>query len=120
MAINIPGIDVDKGLHLFDGDEEIYLAVLKSYATNTPATLDKLRKLSAETLGEYAIKIHGLKGTSANIGAEDLRAKAKELEMLAKAGNLDALLAQNADIIKQAETLIEDINNWLAKNAPDA
>ncbi|MDR3019315.1 MAG: Hpt domain-containing protein [Treponema sp.] len=113
MNIEIPGVDVKKGLQLFDGDEEIYLKVLESYAANTPATIDKLRAVSAETLKEYAIKMHGLKGTTANIGAEELRLKAKSLEALANNGDIDAILAQNDSFIKEADKLIEDINNYL-------
>ena len=119
MKIEIPGIDTKKGLELYDDDEEIFLVVLRSYATNIPITLDKLRNISSETLPTYMIGIHGLKGTSANIGAEELRAEAMELEKMAKAGDLAGVQARNAAFLKKAETLIANIKAWLAKNAPD-
>ena len=120
MKIEIPGIDVKRGLDLYDDDEEIYLAVLRSYATNIPTTLAKLQNPSAETLPTYMIGIHGLKGTSANIGAEDIRTKATELEKMAKSGDLAGVQARNADFLKQAEKLVTDIKAWLEKNDPDA
>ena len=116
MTIEIPGVDVQKGLHLFEDDEEIYLKVLQSYASSTPETVEVLRNLSAETLPKYAIKIHGLKGTSANIGAMDMNQKAKEMEVFAKAGDLDTLIAKNGAFVKEVEELLQNINDWLKKN----
>ena len=119
MKFNIPGIDAKKGLDLYDGDEEIYILVLRSFAKNVPTSLDKLRNISAETLPNYLIGIHGFKGTSANIGAEDAREKAKVLEAMAKSGDLAGVQARNDAFLKEADTLIADINAWLEKNAPE-
>lgn len=116
MAIQIPGIDIEKGLDLYDDDEDIYLQVLESYASNTPAVIEKLKAVSAETLSDYAAIVHGIKGTSANIGAETVREKAKQLETLAKAGDLNGVLAMNDDFIKIANQLLNDIKNWLKNN----
>ena len=116
MNIEIPGVDVKKGLLLFEDDEEIYLSVLQSYASSMPEALETLRNVSAETLPKYLIKIHGLKGTSANIGAEDIRAKAKEIEVFAKAGDLDGLLARNGAFVKEVEELLKNINTWIKNN----
>jgi HPt (histidine-containing phosphotransfer) domain-containing protein len=119
MTINISGIDVKKGLALYDDEEDIYLIVLKSYATNTPTTLDKIRSVSQETLSDYAIRVHGLKGTSANIGAVKLQEAALELEKMSKAGNLDGVLAKNENFIKEVENVINNIKTWLAENPTD-
>ena len=116
MNIEIPGVDVQRGLELYDGDEEIYLTVLQSYADNTPAALDKLRNLSAETLPDYVAAIHGIKGTSATIGAEELRKTAAQLEAMAAAGDLTGLLAQNEAFLKRADNLIDAIQKWLKQN----
>ena len=113
MNISIPGIDAVKGLDLYDDDFDIYLMVLRSYAENTPAVLDKLRQVTAESLPGYATTVHGIKGTSANIGAEDLRKTALQQEGLAKAGDLTGVLANNEAFLKKADTLIVDINRWL-------
>ena len=115
MTVQIPGIDAEKGLDLYDDDMEIYLSVLHSYISNTPAVLDKLRTVSAETLQDYFAGVHGVKGTSASIGAEDLRNTAAKLEAMARAGDLSGVLAQNDAFIKYAATIVDNIKSWLAK-----
>ena len=113
MMIRIPGVDVEKGLDLYDDDEEIYLAVLRSYAANTPMVLDKIRTVSAETLKDYTICVHGVKSTSTNIGAEETRMAALKLETMAKAGDLAGIQAQNGAFLKQADELLANIHAWL-------
>ena len=114
MNINIPGIDASKGLDLYDGDENIYLIVLKSWHKNMPAILDRIKNVSEETLKDYAISLHGIKGTSTSIGAESLRSAALDLELKAKAGDLSGILANNEAFIEQAQTLLADIESALA------
>ena len=113
MKVEIPGIDAEKGLDLYDDDAELYLAVLRSYLSNTPAALDKLRSVSAETLQTYAAVVHGVKGTSTNIGAEETRIAALKLETMAKSGDLSGVLAQNEAFLRQADALLSNIRSWL-------
>ena len=116
MVIQIPGVDAEKGLDLYDDDVDLYLTVMRSYVSNTPLTLDKLRTVNEETLAEYASLIHGVKGTSTTIGAEETRKAALKLELLAKAGDLQGVLAGNETFLRQADKLIDDIRNWLKRN----
>ena len=116
MVISIPGIDTERALNLYDGDEDIYLIVLKSYVSNIPAVLDKIRSVSAETLNAYSISAHGIKGTSANIGAVELQEQAAELEKSAKAGDLAEVLAKNQNFIRDVEKTINNIKTWLDQN----
>jgi PAS domain S-box-containing protein len=113
--ISIPGVDTEKGLSLYGDDLDIYLPALHSYIYNIPDTLDKLRVVSEETLPEYAINVHGLKGTSAGIGAETIREAALNLENLAKAGDLQGVLAGNGKLIEETENILANIKAWLEK-----
>ena len=113
MDLTIPGVDAEKGLDLYDGEMDIYVAVLRSYLTNTPAVLDRLRNVSADTLPDYIVGVHGVKGTSTTIGAEETRKAALKLELMAKAGDLSGVLAENNAFLKQADKLIDDIRRWL-------
>jgi len=113
IEIKIPGIDTKKGLSLYADEADIYLPLLRSYAANTPQTLEKLRSVSAENLSDYVIAVHGLKGTSAGIGAEDVRAAAMELENLSRAGDLQGVLAKNGKLIADAQAVVANVKTWL-------
>jgi HPt (histidine-containing phosphotransfer) domain-containing protein len=68
-------------------------------------------------LGEYAITVHGIKGSSRGICAEEVGAKAEALEHAAKDGNYDFVTAHNADFIEAAEVLIAALDDLLRKMA---
>jgi len=116
IVIEIPGVDAKKGLALYMGDTGVYLPLLRSYVANTPNTLEKLRSVTAENLPDYVIAVHGLKGTSAGIGAEAVREKALELENLSRAGDLQGVLAKNDTLIADAEVIVANVKAWLDKN----
>jgi HPt (histidine-containing phosphotransfer) domain-containing protein len=131
--IDIPGIDTEKGAEHFGGDWDIYWDVVKSFAQNTPPLLDKIRafstadlrselppelpttpallaNLSPEELNNYAIIVHGIKGSSRSIGAEALGAKAEALEHAAKAGNVDFIRENHGIFIQASDQLLDGLN----------
>ena len=118
MTIAIPGVDEQKGLALYGGDVSVYLSVLSAYASYTPATVDKLRNVSAQTLPGYMVAIHTLKGTCASIGAEEARKTAIEMETIAKAGDLAKLQAENDAFLKLMDTLVANVKSWLKQHSP--
>jgi HPt (histidine-containing phosphotransfer) domain-containing protein len=118
MEINIPGLDAKSGIELCDGSEAIYLHSLHLYVSNIPASLEKMRNVSEETLHDYAISAHGVKSISQYICAQEAVKTAKELEALAKSGDLAGVLARNDAFIKYAGTLLDSIKSWLEKNDP--
>ena len=115
--IKIPGINSESALELLEGDTDIYLALLESFTESTPDILDSLRNVNKENLQEYAVNVHGLKGICAGIGAVEASAKAKQFELLAKAGDLPGVAAGNADLLKTVEKLIDDIKSWQNSNS---
>ena len=114
-GINIPGVDTEKGLSYFCGELDVYIPCLRSFAENTPAALGMLRNVSRETLPDYIIRVHGLKGTSATIGSETIRETAMALEKMARAGDLDGVLAGKDKLIEDAEKIVANINAWFEK-----
>ena len=113
MAIGIPGVDEANFNDLFDGDEDLFKTVLTTYVEKTPVSLAKLVNPTKETLEDYRIRVHAIKGACANICAEGLREKALGLEMKAKAGDLAGVQAGNASFVKEMEEMIEKSKNWL-------
>ena len=111
--ITIPGLDTDKGLSFFNGEEDVYLALLRSFVVNMPVNFSKLQNLSKETIQEYAISIHGLKGISASIGAEALSETALTLEKMAKVGDFDGVFRLNETFLADMKIIVANIKTWL-------
>jgi CheY-like chemotaxis protein len=111
---SVQGVNLAEGLARFGGDEQAYLDVLRSYAKNTPELISKARALSRDTLAEYAITVHGLKGASRNIGALSLGDKAEELEKAAKAGDYGFAAQYNDGFLEKAGKAVSGIEGLLA------
>jgi HPt (histidine-containing phosphotransfer) domain-containing protein len=120
MRIEIPGIDPETVLESYDDDMEIYKTILRAFVDKIPALLDKISDVSSETLPDYTIKIHALKGSGGNIGAKETMATAARLEEMAKNGDLDGVLAGNGDFLGKTRVLIDEIKKWLEQNNASA
>jgi CheY-like chemotaxis protein len=116
-SFHVKGIDFDMGVVRY-GTESIYLQILGSYAASTPELLDKLRYPTENDLAAYAIFVHGLKGSSRAICANEIEQAAEKLEFAAKARNFKAVSAQNNAFIKSVEVLLAELSAFLegAKN----
>ncbi|MDR2532476.1 MAG: PAS domain-containing protein [Oscillospiraceae bacterium] len=112
-SADIPGVNMKLGLSLYEDDREMYVEILRSFAENVPAELEKLHDVSEETLSEYGIDVHTIKGASASIGAKEIQMRAKDLEAMAKSGDIAGVQTLNDEFIKDAKTLVADINKWL-------
>jgi HPt (histidine-containing phosphotransfer) domain-containing protein len=110
----VAGIDLAAGIERY-ADSLVYLEILRSYAASTPDFLDILRNVSRETLDSYAITLHGIKGSSYQICAEETGKKAEALEKAAKEKDWEAVKARNGDFIKTLEEMLENLNRFLAE-----
>jgi signal transduction histidine kinase/FixJ family two-component response regulator len=106
---SIPGLNSERGLEIFEGDAEDYMAALCSFVKNAPDVVDKIRHVTEENLSEYALNIHSLKSISSWICADSIWAKAKSLEDMAKTGDLSLILSLNNELIKETEALIDSL-----------
>jgi CheY-like chemotaxis protein len=109
----IDGMDLQKGLDRFGGDQESYTGVLKSYIQNTPPLLEQLKDCTAETLPAYAIVVHGIKSSSYGIGAQTAGALAEALENASKAGDFAFVQENNREFLRKAEELIAGLSSLL-------
>jgi PAS domain S-box-containing protein len=112
----LKGMDFEAGLKRYE-TEDTYLRILQSYLTHTPELLEKLRPLSRETLPDYAVTVHGLKGASYGICAEEIGKEAEELEFAAKAGDYEKVRSKNAAFIAKVETALNDLGDLLKSAA---
>jgi HPt (histidine-containing phosphotransfer) domain-containing protein len=111
---NVPGIDLAEGRDRY-GDDQIYLEILRSYAATMPDFLDTLRNVSRETLDEYIVTIHGIKGASYQIYAGKTGREAETLEAAARAKDMKTLETRGGDFIKTLERLLENLRAFLAE-----
>jgi CheY-like chemotaxis protein/anti-sigma regulatory factor (Ser/Thr protein kinase) len=109
--IRVKGLDVEKGLERFGEDGKAYMDSLHSYAIHTPALLETARSVGA--LEDYAITVHGIKGSSYGISAQAIGQWAEKLEHAAKAGTHELIQAENDAFIGAVEEFIADLNGLL-------
>ncbi|MDR1320500.1 MAG: response regulator [Gracilibacteraceae bacterium] len=114
-GLKIDGVDAEKCLSRFGGDMDTCLQVLRSYAANTGPLLERMRGGAddSEQLAAYAVVAHGIKGSSRGICAEGAGEMAEALELAAKAGDTAFIRTYNADFIRAAETLLENLRRAL-------
>jgi CheY-like chemotaxis protein len=117
----IDGVDGERALQRFSGDETLLRDVLRSYAANTPPMMKKLREsLVAGDFEEYGIVIHGLKGASNGIFAQKAGRAAEALEVAAKTGNFVGVRNGHTAFEKIMESLLAGIAGALDSLGADA
>ena len=87
----VDGIDLMKGAERFGGDEQSYINILRTYATNTRNLLDTIKVIDRDNLHDYEITIHSIKGASFNICADKIGKMAQVLERAAKLRDINFL-----------------------------
>jgi signal transduction histidine kinase/DNA-binding response OmpR family regulator len=110
--IRVEGLDAEKGLERFGGDGKSYMESLRSYVVHTPALLEAAQIIG--NLADYAVTVHGIKGSSYGISADAVGQRAEELEYAAKAGNFDFVKAKNDGFIGMAEQFIAELSGLLS------
>jgi HPt (histidine-containing phosphotransfer) domain-containing protein len=115
----IPGLDVEAALKRFAGDASAYLSVLKSWVRHTPGLLEQVRAVSEESLGDYVVVIHGIKGGCLGIGATPASREAEKLEEAAVNGDFAFIAAHNAECVETLDRLLADLSALLAKGDQD-
>jgi len=111
---DIAGLNIAEGLHRYNDDEATYLRVLRSYTVNIGSMLRSIEAISEEKLADYEITVHGIKGASLDIFAEQIGKSAKELEMAAKAGDFSYIKAHNSEFLESVRKLISELGNVLS------
>jgi HPt (histidine-containing phosphotransfer) domain-containing protein len=111
MTAEVEGLDAEKGLERFGGDGKAYMDSLRSYVVYTPALLESAR--TVESLEDYAITVHGIKGSSYGISAQAIGERAERLEHAAKDGNRSLIEEENDMFINAAEEFIAGLAGLL-------
>ena len=110
----IDGLDIAKGLERYEGDEKTYLKTLRSYISSVRSMLDEMEYVSEDTLADYKIRAHGIKGTSLDFFAEETGKNASALEKAAVSGDYNYIKTNNAAFIEATRKLIHDLEDLIA------
>jgi len=128
-GVDIPGLNITEGLKRFDGNEKVYNDVLRSYTAGVSSMLDKIETYSEDTLSDYIIRVHGIKGISFDIFADAVAEEAKKLEEAGKLKDLEFINKNHFAFLEHARNFVSSIENALSninkdsnkplKNKPD-
>jgi signal transduction histidine kinase/DNA-binding NarL/FixJ family response regulator/HPt (histidine-containing phosphotransfer) domain-containing protein len=109
----VAGVDFSAALIRCGNSGAAYMGILKSFVAHTPLLLEKMDSRLEASSPDYAIEVHGLKGTCNVIGAEGTAALAQELEFAAKEGNFDPVRQKHGGLRTQALDLTERLGALL-------
>ncbi|MBO5460061.1 MAG: response regulator, partial [Lachnospira sp.] len=114
--INIGGIDIGEAMKYQTGTLAEYEELLRLYCMDGNRKLVLLKKLYQEKdYKDYEIEVHGLKSSSANIGAIKLSAAAKEHEEAAGRGNEEFIIKHFSELMSLYEEQLKHIQSFLAE-----
>ena len=105
-------INTELGIEYCGGDEDFYAEMLQDYVDGDKTELLN-QYLEAENWTDYRVQIHAVKSTSLMIGAEELSAHAKELELAAAQGDGAAVKAGHAAVLEEYKKLLDMIREAL-------
>ncbi|MDR1014426.1 MAG: response regulator [Coriobacteriales bacterium] len=124
------GIDMVRLLGQFGNDMAVALDVLGSFVANTAPLLARIGRAPEGGLADYAVIVHGIKGSCRGICAERAGAQAELLEQAARAGDLCLVAEGNGpfvalmhDLLAGIEKMVEGLASKAAKphrEAPDS
>ncbi len=112
--IHIAGIDVGEARKHHSGEAESYLDLLRLYCMDGKRKFGLLRKLLEEKdYVTYGIEVHGLKSASANVGAMELSAQAREHEEASYREDEEFITRHSGDLLACYEKQIGNIEGFL-------
>ena len=107
--LTIEGIDIQAGKKRYPDDT--YIDVLQAYNKHIPPLLDVLRR--RETIEEYITTVHGIKGASFGICADDIARQAAALEAAGRSGDTQFIDTNNGPFIETVSSILQQLNDFL-------
>jgi CheY-like chemotaxis protein len=108
----VEDINLTAGRERYNNDAA-FLEIVRSYCVHTPALLEKIRDFSKKNLHLYTVSVHGLKGSSYGICADEIGKYAEAMEMAAKAEDIETIRVKNSGLIEKTERLLKNLNEIL-------
>jgi CheY-like chemotaxis protein len=102
----ITGLDVQRGLVRNDNNYDRYFRILRSYVSSVQSMMDTVESVDKDSIKAYKIKVHGIKGASLDIFADQIGTSAAILERAAEADDLEYILENNPAFIELVKQMI--------------
>ncbi|MDR2401407.1 MAG: response regulator [Deferribacteraceae bacterium] len=107
------GLNVDECLIRFNGDWKTLTDVLRSFAVSTSELLFQFQEIKEERLRDYAILLHGVKGSCRGICVEFLGNLAEDLEHAANSHDTDFVEQNCGEFLAETAKFINTLSNVL-------
>lgn len=108
------GLNTDKGLMNIGFNQDAYAAVLNTYYTEGMKYLELLPNLlEAGDIQLFTTDVHGIKSSSASIGAMEVSALFKELEFDGKAGDVAAIKGKFNGYLDKFKEILAEVKEYL-------
>ena len=109
------GFDVEEGIAMCAGDEEIYVEVLDAALEEGREKLPLIRECyERKDFERYGIEMHGLKNAMKSIGAIELSEAAKEQEFAVKENNLQLIDERVEEVLTQYSDVVDALEELMA------
>ena len=107
----VEGLDIQKGIALYDGRISVYMEVLVAFYEQGPRQIAAMRTaLSAGDFARYGIETHALKSAARGIGAVMLGDLAAESDAARKLGDTDAMKKKSGRLLRRYKALIDALS----------
>ncbi|MBP3476702.1 MAG: response regulator [Lachnospiraceae bacterium] len=108
------GLNIEKGLLNIGFNQEAYVAILNTYYSEGLKYLDTLPQLlEAGNIQLFTTNVHGIKSSSASIGAMEVSALFKELEFAGKDGRVDEISRKFPDYMEKFKEILDIVKEYL-------
>lgn len=112
--IRIRGVDMGEVMKQHTGGVEDFVELLELYCIDGKRKCGLLRELKEkEDYKTYGIEVHGLKSASANVGAMELSARAREHENAAGLQDAQFIAGHFEELLRSYEELLREIESFL-------
>lgn len=109
------GLNTDKGLLNIGFNQDAYAAILNTYYSEGVKYLELLPNLlEVGDIQLFTTDVHGIKSSSASIGAMEVSALFKELEFDGKAGDVEAINSKFNGYLEKFKDILEEVKAYLS------
>lgn len=115
FSLGVAGLNFKKANENYDGDDDLYYEILHSFVINTPALLEEYKDVNSVNIEDYGRIMHGIKGSSRSICADEFAGIAERLEKAAKDLDFDFIYQYYPLFLDAARDLMSGIEEMLEK-----